>query len=584
LARVEIIPNYPAPSTLLTTIATADVNGDGIPDLASVDSLGHTSVLKGLGDGTFRTSSQFLFGASAVPSGALFADFNRDGKTDLAVAGSGSSAGMIDIVLGNGDGTFQAPLRVPIQPGAFALAQGDFNGDGNVDLAVLVSQENGGLSDGVQILLGNGNATFTTGGFYSVGPYAHGIAAGDFNGDGKPDLAVTDADTSTSQNRDGNIALLAGRGDGTFQNPAITSMTGGPGRGPYSLAVADFNLDGKLDLVVTLSSETNSEGGLMVLLGRGDGTFQNPVNYAVDAVTVQAGDLNGDGLVDLVLSGDGANPGIRYMLGTGDGTFRPAVTFASDVTLYAYPPVALADFNRDGKLDVAAIGEVGVVTFLNSTSPAPMITLVSAASFTPGPIATGSIGTAFGTNFAAAGEVTIEDSAGTDMAASVLFASPSQFNFVLPEGLRAGPATLTIGSQTVGIVLVPIAPSLFTLNEQGLAAAYVTRAGSGNVATYEPVATQENDVYLPTPIDVTSGTAYLILFGSGFRNATNFSASVNGASLPVTYAGPQPSFPGLDQVNVLLPASLAGSGCSNVALSMGAPDLHSFARLSSNSI
>jgi uncharacterized protein (TIGR03437 family) len=111
--------------------------------------------------------------------------------------------------------------------------------------------------------------------------------------------------------------------------------------------------------------------------------------------------------------------------------------------------------------------------------------------------------------------------------------------------------------------------TLFTLNEQGIAAAYVTRVASGAAVTYESVATIQNGVYAPAPIDVTSGSAYLILFGTGFRDASNLRALVNGSAVEVVYAGPQPSFPGLDQVNLLLPASLSGSGCSNVAVSSG---------------
>ena len=171
--------------------------------------------------------------------------------------------------------------------------------------------------------------------------------------------------------------------------------------------------------------------------------------------------------------------------------------------------------------------------------------------------------------------MTIEDSTGTTLVASVLFASPSQINFVIPAGLDAGPATVTIGSQSTGVVLAPLAPSLFTLNEQGLAAAYVTRVASGGAVTYEPVATLENGIYVPVPIDVTSGAAYLTLFGTGLRNTSNYRALVNGNTVEVVYAGPQPSFSGLDQVNLLLPATLSGSGCANLALSTGPPGLSS---------
>ena len=310
------------------------------------------------------------------------------------MVGSGyapGSSGEVDILLGNGDGTFQQPDRIAAPMGAFELAIGDFNGDGKPDLAVLISQAGAGLSDSVLTLLGNGDGTFTAGDTYPVGPWAQSVAVGDFNGDGKLDLIVADAGTNGSHHQDGNISLLAGKGDGTFAAPLVMGIRIAINTGPYSLMAADFNGDGKLDLAVTVSRAT---GGLVTMLGRGDGTFQPPTYYAVDAANVYAADLNGDGIPDLVVSADS---GLRYLLGNGDGSFAPPVQFSSDgFTLYAESPLALADFNGDGKLDIAAIDSAGIATFLNATTPTPNLTVVSAASLTPGPIAPDSIATAFG--------------------------------------------------------------------------------------------------------------------------------------------------------------------------------------------
>ena len=154
----------------------------------------------------------------------------------------------------------------------------------------------------------------------------------------------------------------------------------------------------------------------------------------------------------------------------------------------------------------------------------------------------------------------------------MLYASATQINFVIPAGLDAGPATVTIQSaggsstqQSAGVLIAPVAPSLFTVNDTGVPAAYVTHVVAGGASTNEPIFTLNNGIYTPVPIDVTSGQTYLILFGTGIRNGEGIKATPSTGGLgEVLYAGPQPSFPGLDQVNVPLPSTLAGSGCINL--------------------
>jgi uncharacterized protein (TIGR03437 family) len=445
------------------------------------------------------------------------------------------------------------------------LAAGDFNGDGKTDVVVLISQYAGGPSDGVLILLGRGDGTFAEGATYAVGPFALSFAVGDFNGDGKLDLVVADNGTDAKNYRDGNLLLLTGNGDGTFAAPQAIPLTGSFVNGPYQVIAADFNKDGKLDLALTVA------GALVIMLGRGDGTFAAPVSYPVETNNVQAADVNGDGILDLVVVAGYQT--LSYMLGNGDGTFQPPVTFSEGY--YA----VLGDFNGDGKVDVVS-ELLGVFTLLNATQAPPPLTLVSSASFTGGPVAADSIVSAFGKNLPAEGApVSVTDITGESFPASVVYDSASQINFIMPAGLDSGPATVTIGSgsaaQSAPVVVAPAAPALFTMmNPSGLAAAYVTNVATGGTLTNEPIFSFQNGVFTPIPIDVTSGEAYLILFGTGIRNVGTVTVLVDTDLLDSNvlfpaYAGPQPTFPGLDQVNVLLPANLAGSGCLDLSLGAG---------------
>jgi uncharacterized protein (TIGR03437 family) len=554
LPPVSLKPSATFLGQTIMALASADLNGDGIPDLVSADDDRNITIFKGAGNGSFQSTLQFNVFQNGIPWAIVIADFNGDGKLDLAVVsnfqGAAGTTGSVAIVLGNGDGTFQSPGYLTAPTGANAMVTGDFNGDGKPDLAVLSSQEEGAATDTVQILLGNGDGTFKTGQSYTVGPYAMSIVAGDFNGDGKSDLVIANSGTPALKGKDANLALLIGKGDGTFAAP----VTIPPPAAPFNMVAADFNNDGKLDLAVT----TGDGAGLMIFLGRGDGTFQTAPYDSGPAGPLAAADLNGDGILDLIFS-------TTYRLGNGDGTFKSPASVPG-----AEAPFVVADLNHDGKLDIAASYGQGIAGFLNISPPAPSVTVVPATTLVPAPIAPASIATAFSKNlFGAAPTVSIEDSAGVTAPATLFYASPSQINFALPAGLDAGPATLTIGSQQVPIELAPVSPSIFTLTPGGLAAAYVTRA-TPFASTYEPVFTTQNGVITPVPIDVVTpaGPAYLVLFGTGLRNASGVVAYANNETqLNISYAGPQPGTPGLDQVNLLLPSSLAGSGYTNIVVS-----------------
>ena len=309
-------------------VTTGDFNGDGKLDLAVANlSDNSVSVLLGKGDGTFQAAVDYT--AGSAPTFVAVGDFNGDGKPDLAVANNHD--GNVSVLLGDGDGTFQAAVSYGAGSYPASVAVGDFNGDGKPDLAVANSDDNN-----VSVLLGRGDGTFQTAVNYATGSVPLSVAVGDFNGDGKPDLAV-------ANHWSDNVSVLLGNGDGTFQ----AAMNYTAGSYADSVAVGDFNADGKPDLAVTNYYSDN----VSVLLGRGDGTFQAAVNYATGSVplSVAAGDFNGDGKPDLVVVNVSDNS-VSVLLGNGDGTFQPMAYYAVGLNPTS---VAVGDFNGDGRLDMA---------------------------------------------------------------------------------------------------------------------------------------------------------------------------------------------------------------------------------------
>ena len=276
-----------------SSVAVGDFNGDGRQDLVVTNfynDSNEVSVLFGNGDGTFQAPRIFIAGNE--PDSVAVGDFNGDGVPDLAVANFGILAGPsnaldppsnVSVLLGNGDGTFQAARNFGVGVGPHSVAVGDFNGDGLPDLAV-----GNLLSYNVSVLLGNGDGTFQAARNFAAGSFPSSIAVGDFNGDGLPDLAVANQDSN-------DVSVLLGNGDGTFEAPQNFAA----GNSPASVAVSDFNGDGVQDLAV-------ANGGfgfnnVSVLLGNGDGTFQAAVNFGVGRSprSIAVGDFNGDGAPDL---------------------------------------------------------------------------------------------------------------------------------------------------------------------------------------------------------------------------------------------------------------------------------------------
>jgi hypothetical protein len=264
-------------------VAVGDLNQDGKLDLAVANIGGSTSILLGNGDGTFQAAVNYATPCCA--SSVALADLNGDGKVDLVVATTS-----VTVLLGNGDGTFQPALNYPAGTGPSTVAVGDFNGDGKLDLAVANFN-----SANLSVLIGNGDGTFQAPLDYAVGPQPQSLVTADFNGDGILDLAVANSAGNT-------VSVLMGNGNGTFQTAVDYSTNSFY---PYWVAIGDFNGDGKLDLAVSRFSFQD----VFIFSGNGDGTFQPGVAYGtsntLEPFSIAVGDFNNQGRLGLAVANSG---------------------------------------------------------------------------------------------------------------------------------------------------------------------------------------------------------------------------------------------------------------------------------------
>ena len=361
------------------SLAVADLNGDGAPDIVVdnfcvwVDgacSFTTVGVLINHGDGTFAPAVPWNLGGSSSQSIAI-ADVNGDGKPDLLASVAVAFNGGVAILLGNGDGTFQAPIHLllgPVDIRSVALA--DINRDGRLDIVAAAGDNSISPSRGtVTILLGNGDGTFrpplaTYDSGVSPGGWANSIAVADLNDDGAPDLAVA----NYPDNRTG---VFLGRGDGSFE-PVVLYDSGAPFA--WSDAIADVNGDSKPDLIVA-----DFAGVVGVLAGNGDGTFQAPQTYTVagDAASMAAADVNHDGRPDLIVAN--GNEFVAVLLNDTCADFPPAITLSAAPSILWPPNGKMVPVTLSGTITVApcatkpAILNYSVLDEYNLVQPAGSI-------------------------------------------------------------------------------------------------------------------------------------------------------------------------------------------------------------------
>jgi hypothetical protein len=285
-------------------------------------------------------------GASVVspypgPVSVATGDFNRDGKLDAAVASSYENGGVnsdqIQVLLGKGDGTFEPPVNYTVGTAPSSIAAADFNHDGNLDLVVSNS-----IGDTVSVLLGNGDGTFQPALTLATPQDPIYVAVADFNRDGNLDIATLNLADYTGACL--CVAIMLGNGDGTFQQPPIITTLP---VGPFGLGIGYFNRDNKLDLAV--AEEFGGASEIQILLGNGDGTFRFGQSYPVGAgpTAIAVADFNGDHIADLAVAESGGM-GVGVFLGNGDGTFQPDVDYRANSPRW----IAAADLNGDGKVDL----------------------------------------------------------------------------------------------------------------------------------------------------------------------------------------------------------------------------------------
>jgi hypothetical protein len=320
-------------------ITLGDFNGDNRSDIASANlNNNNVGILLGYGNGTFASIITYSTGAGSVPRCISVGDFNNDNVLDIAVANSGTNN--IVVLFGFGDGSFLLGTAYSTNTGSqpFALAIGDFNNDTEIDIAVANN-----IASNIEVFLGYvsqyfaGVTTYSTG----KGSQPHSIAVGDLNNDGWSDVVVANYATD-------NVGVLLGTSKGMFA--AIMPYPTGNNSAPYSVAVADFNNDHQLDIVVT-NSETDN---IAILFGHGNGTFKNGTTYSTGdrsrPYTVVISDFNNDNISDIAVANSGTS-NIFLLYGYGNGTFGNETSYPLG---YGYNPysIAVAHLNQENWMDI----------------------------------------------------------------------------------------------------------------------------------------------------------------------------------------------------------------------------------------
>lgn len=365
--------SIPTRGVLSTAVISGDINNDGLPELIAVNTTSPScpapgssvSVFFPNGDGTFHLQALYATGNS--PAGAALGDFAGHGHLDLAVVNTCDST--VSVLLNNGDGSFGPRTDYSTGNGPAAVVAGDFNHDGITDLAIANAGDNT-----VSILLGNGDGTFKQKVDHATGPAPVSIFAADLTGDGNLDLVTADAATALTLTDTGKVSVLLGVGDGGFQSHNEISI--GQVLTPNDVVVGDFNHDGKPDLAVV--ANRNAIGGVVILAGNGDGTFLPLAPFFSTgrlSANATVADFDNDGIPDIAVTSFGQNT-VTLLKGNGDGTFSQKGTYGSPGQPIG---IVAGDFNHDNLPDIAFVNPFtnALSTYLSTPRANPDFTLLA---------------------------------------------------------------------------------------------------------------------------------------------------------------------------------------------------------------
>jgi uncharacterized protein (TIGR03437 family) len=542
-------------------LAAGDFNGDGNLDLVIANAGSNSvAVMLGNGDGTFRMPASFPAAGTPAssPGATVVADFNGDGHLDIATVNGSTAVSTVAVLLGNGDGTFQAAVSYSVSGNPHSLGFCDFNRDGIGDLVT-----DNFLNSSVAVLLGKPDGSFQPASNVNSGSQPINSTCGDFNGDGYADIAVV--------NFGDLVTVLLGNGDGTFQ----TGVTYPAGKGALGIAIGDFNRDGRADLAVANATDKT----ISILLGNGDGTFQGAVNYpaGADPQALFAGDFNGDGLEDLAVTNEGDNS-IGVLLGKGDGTFQAQVIYAAgDGPL----PIVAADFNGDGRSDIVVGNYLGatVGVLLGVAVAEPHVTaIVNGASFASTGLSPGLIFTIAGTGLGpAVGQTEQLDSNGriastlggvevlvNGIPAPLLYARQDQINAVTPYevgGLTGQNVNVQViynqnASNILQVPIFAVSPAIFSLgNGQG---AIRNQDQSINGSSNPAAAGSFISIYATGEGQLSpNGVNGELVVNANTLPVAPVSVSIGGISVVPQFAGAT-EFDGFFQVNAQVPPGISG--------------------------